>query len=142
MLMAMIDDEDDALVPPLARAALRPLTRQLRETHEKIGELDRRIHARERRRPTPLHGTRSEATGRGAGSVADRAGRIDRGRACCETKDANVRDETRWGAWSTRTTRSRLPRFGATALPRRPTGSSSTLASAARRPAIVHPLTL
>lgn len=45
MLMAMIDDEDDALVPPLARAALRPLTRQLRETHEKIGELDRRIHA-------------------------------------------------------------------------------------------------
>lgn len=45
MLVALVEDEDHDLIPPLARAALCPLIQQLREVHEKVGEMDRKIHA-------------------------------------------------------------------------------------------------
>lgn len=40
MLVALVEDEGHDLIPPLARSALQ----QLREVHEKVGELDRQIH--------------------------------------------------------------------------------------------------
>ena len=45
MLVALVEDEDHDLIPPLARSALVPLIEQLREVHEKVGEMDRQIHA-------------------------------------------------------------------------------------------------
>ncbi|MBX4935262.1 IS110 family transposase [Rhizobium bangladeshense] len=45
MLIALVDDDDHDLIPPLARSALLPLIGQLREVHEKVSELDRQIHA-------------------------------------------------------------------------------------------------
>ena len=45
MLIALVEDEDHDLIPPLARSALVPLIEQLREVHEKVGEMDRQIHA-------------------------------------------------------------------------------------------------
>ncbi len=44
-LIALVEDQGDELIPPLAQAALLPLIGQLREVHEKISELDRKIHA-------------------------------------------------------------------------------------------------
>ena len=44
-LIALVEDQGDELLPPLAQAALLPLIGQLREVHEKISELDRKIHA-------------------------------------------------------------------------------------------------
>lgn len=45
MLVALVEDEDHDMIPRLARAALLPLIQQLRELHEKVGEMDRQIHA-------------------------------------------------------------------------------------------------
>ncbi|SDN96867.1 Transposase [Ensifer sp. YR511] len=45
MLITLIEDEGHNLIPPLARSALLSLTGQLREVHEKVGEMDRQIHA-------------------------------------------------------------------------------------------------
>ncbi len=45
MLIALVDDDDHDLIPPLSRSALLPLIGQLREVHEKVSELDRQIHA-------------------------------------------------------------------------------------------------
>ena len=45
MLIALVEDDDHDLVPPLARLALLPLIGQLREVHEKVSELDRQILA-------------------------------------------------------------------------------------------------
>lgn len=45
MLIALVEDQGDELIPPLAQAALLPLIGQLREVHEKISEMDRQIHA-------------------------------------------------------------------------------------------------
>ncbi|MER9390391.1 IS110 family transposase [Mesorhizobium sp. M0435] len=45
MLIELVEDEDNELIPPLARAALVPLVEQLRLVHEKVRELDRQIHA-------------------------------------------------------------------------------------------------
>lgn len=45
MLVALVEDEDHDLIPLLARSALLPLIQQLREVHEKVGEMDRQIHA-------------------------------------------------------------------------------------------------
>ena len=45
MLIALVEDNDHDLIPPLARVALLPVIEQLREVHEKIGVLDREIHA-------------------------------------------------------------------------------------------------
>ncbi|RWQ13726.1 MULTISPECIES: IS110 family transposase [unclassified Mesorhizobium] len=44
MLVALVEDEGHDLIPPLARSALLFLVQQLREVHEKVGELDRQIH--------------------------------------------------------------------------------------------------
>ncbi|RWP58893.1 IS110 family transposase [Mesorhizobium sp.] len=44
MLVALVGDEGNDLIPPLARSALFLLVQQLREVHEKVGELDRQIH--------------------------------------------------------------------------------------------------
>lgn len=44
MLVALVEDEGNDLIPPLARSALFLLVQQLREVHEKVGELDRQIH--------------------------------------------------------------------------------------------------
>lgn len=44
-LIALVEDQGDELIPPLAQAALLPLIGQLREVYEKISELDRKIHA-------------------------------------------------------------------------------------------------
>ena len=43
MLIALVEDDDHDLVPPLARFALLPLIGQLREVHEKVSEIDRQI---------------------------------------------------------------------------------------------------
>ncbi len=45
MLVALVEDEDHDLIPPLARSVLFPLIQQLREVHEKVGDMDRQIHA-------------------------------------------------------------------------------------------------
>ncbi|UUP20099.1 hypothetical protein NTH_04614 (plasmid) [Nitratireductor thuwali] len=45
MLVALVEDEDHDMIPRLARSALLPLIQQLRELHEKVGEMDRQIHA-------------------------------------------------------------------------------------------------
>lgn len=45
MLIGLAEDENNELIPPLARAALVPLVEQLRLVHEKVRELDRQIHA-------------------------------------------------------------------------------------------------
>lgn len=45
MLIALVDDDDHDLIPPLARSALLPLFEQLRKTHEKVGDKGRQIHA-------------------------------------------------------------------------------------------------
>lgn len=45
MLVALVEDEDHDMIPRLARSALLPLIEQLREVHEKVGEMDRQIHA-------------------------------------------------------------------------------------------------
>ncbi len=45
MLVALVEDEDHDMIPPLARSALLPLIQQLRELHEKVGEMDRQIYA-------------------------------------------------------------------------------------------------
>lgn len=44
-LVALVEDDEHDLLLPLARSALLPLIEQLREVHEKIGEMDRLIHA-------------------------------------------------------------------------------------------------
>ncbi|MER9732966.1 IS110 family transposase [Mesorhizobium sp. M0217] len=44
MLVALVEDEGQDLIPPLARSALFLLVQQLREMHEKVCELDRQIH--------------------------------------------------------------------------------------------------
>lgn len=44
-LIALVEDQGEDLIPPLAQAALLPMIGQLREVHEKISELDRKIHA-------------------------------------------------------------------------------------------------
>ncbi|RWA78799.1 MAG: IS110 family transposase [Mesorhizobium sp.] len=44
MLVTLVEDEGHDLIPPLARSALFLLVQQLREVHEKVGELDRQIH--------------------------------------------------------------------------------------------------
>lgn len=44
-LIALVEDDDHDLVPPLARSALLPLIGQLREVHEKVSEIDCQIHA-------------------------------------------------------------------------------------------------
>lgn len=44
-LIALVEDQDADLLPPLAQAALRPIVGQLREVHEKVSEMDRQIHA-------------------------------------------------------------------------------------------------
>ncbi len=38
MLIALVDDDDHDLIPPLSRSALLPLIGQLREVHEKVSE--------------------------------------------------------------------------------------------------------
>ena len=45
ILIALVEDGDHDLIPPLARVALLPMIEQLREVHEKVGGLDRQIHA-------------------------------------------------------------------------------------------------
>ena len=45
MLVALVEDEDHDMIPALARSALFPLIQQLREVHEKVGDMDRQIHA-------------------------------------------------------------------------------------------------
>jgi transposase len=45
MLIALVHDDDHDLIPALARSALVPLIEQLREVHEKIGQMDRQIHS-------------------------------------------------------------------------------------------------
>lgn len=45
MLIALVEDEDHNLIPPLARTILLSLIEQLRAAHERIGDLDRQIHA-------------------------------------------------------------------------------------------------
>lgn len=45
MLIEVVEDEERDLIPPLARTALLPLIEQLRDLHERIGEMDRQIHA-------------------------------------------------------------------------------------------------
>ena len=45
MLIGLVEDDNHDLIPPLARVALLPVIEQLREVHEKIGALDREIHA-------------------------------------------------------------------------------------------------
>ncbi|MER9548371.1 IS110 family transposase [Mesorhizobium sp. M0322] len=45
MLIALVEDDDHDLIPPLARSALLPLIVQLREVHGKVSEMDRQIHA-------------------------------------------------------------------------------------------------
>jgi len=44
-LIALVEDDDHDLIPPLARTAILPMIQQLREVHEKIGHLDREIYA-------------------------------------------------------------------------------------------------
>ena len=44
MLIALVEDPDHDFIPPLARVALHSLIEQLREAHEKVGEMDRQIH--------------------------------------------------------------------------------------------------
>jgi transposase len=44
-LVALIEDDEQALIDRMTRDALRPLVAQLREMHERIGQLDRHIHA-------------------------------------------------------------------------------------------------
>ena len=44
-LIALVEDQDADLLPPLAQAALLPIVGQLREVHEKVSEMDRQIHA-------------------------------------------------------------------------------------------------
>lgn len=44
-LIAIVEDQGEDLIPPLARAALLPLIGQLREVHENVSEMDRQIHA-------------------------------------------------------------------------------------------------
>jgi transposase len=44
-LIALVEDQDAELLPPLAQAALLPIVGQLREVHEKISEMDSQIHA-------------------------------------------------------------------------------------------------
>jgi transposase len=48
MLIALVEDDDLDLIPPLARSALLSLIGQLREVHEKVSEIDRQIHAWDR----------------------------------------------------------------------------------------------
>ena len=57
MLVALVEDEDHDLIPPLARSALVPLIEQLREVHEKVGEMDRQIVSA---KATPRGGGRCE----------------------------------------------------------------------------------
>ncbi|TJW90538.1 MAG: IS110 family transposase [Mesorhizobium sp.] len=45
MLIALVEEDDHDLIPPLARSALLPLIGQLREVHEKVSDMDRQIHA-------------------------------------------------------------------------------------------------
>ncbi|TBB56981.1 IS110 family transposase, partial [Rhizobium ruizarguesonis] len=45
MLIALVEDGDHDVIPPLARSALLLLVGQLREVHEKVSEMDRQIHA-------------------------------------------------------------------------------------------------
>ncbi len=45
MLIAWVEDDGQNLIPPLARSALLSLIGQLREVHERVGEMDRQIHA-------------------------------------------------------------------------------------------------
>jgi transposase len=45
LLIGLVDDDDQDVIPPLARVALLPVIEQLREVHEKISVLDREIHA-------------------------------------------------------------------------------------------------
>jgi transposase len=45
MLIALVEDDGHNLIPPLARSALLSLIGQLREVHEKVGEMDRQIYA-------------------------------------------------------------------------------------------------
>lgn len=45
MLIELVADENNELIPPLARVALIPLVEQLRAAHEKVIDLDRQIHA-------------------------------------------------------------------------------------------------
>lgn len=48
MLIGLSEDENNELIPPLARDALVPLVEQLRAAHEKVRELDHQIHSRHR----------------------------------------------------------------------------------------------
>jgi transposase len=45
MLIALVEDDGQNLIPPLARSALLSLIGQLREVHERVGEMDCQIHA-------------------------------------------------------------------------------------------------
>ncbi|MGO8433432.1 transposase, partial [Rhizobium johnstonii] len=45
MLIALVEDGDHAVIPPLARSALLLLVGPLREVHEEVSETDRQIHA-------------------------------------------------------------------------------------------------
>ncbi|MES0003159.1 IS110 family transposase [Mesorhizobium sp. M0051] len=45
MLIGLAEDENNELIPPLARDALVPLVEQLRAAHEKVRELDHQIQA-------------------------------------------------------------------------------------------------
>lgn len=61
MLIALVEDGDHDVIPPLARSALLLLVGQLREVHEKVSEMDRQIHAWHRsnelsRRLETIHG--------------------------------------------------------------------------------------
>ncbi|UIJ82303.1 hypothetical protein [Rhizobium leguminosarum] len=40
MLIALVEDDDHELIPTLARSACLSLTRQLREVHEKVSDMD------------------------------------------------------------------------------------------------------
>ncbi|MBY2919465.1 IS110 family transposase [Rhizobium leguminosarum] len=44
-LIALVEDGDQDVIPPLALSALLSLVGQLREVHEKVSEMDRQIHA-------------------------------------------------------------------------------------------------
>jgi transposase len=45
MLIALVEDDGENLIPLLARSALLSLIGQLWEVHQKVGEMDRQIHA-------------------------------------------------------------------------------------------------